>query len=408
MNDAFLSRSCPSAAGRRAFLAASLGLGATLSLPGRLAWASARLSRATADEEVIPPGLIPRQVTPPNYETPLEELGRPWLTPADRLFIRSHFAIPRVDLSSWRLIVGGRAATTHALSLEDLRAMPQTKVVAVIECSGNGRIYMDPPPNGVLWHHGAVGNAEWEGVSLQRLIDLAGPLRDSRHLVVSCLDEDRTKPAYPDFTRSLPNRRDLMERTILALKLNGAPLPPAHGFPARLVVPGWVGNHWLKWVSRLELSRDEASSVAMRDDYRVPDPPIRPGDPIDPRTMRMIESIQVKSLITFPTAQAKLERGEIRITGVAYAGETPVERVEVQLAGDSQWRTAQLDPQPKQYASPYAWFTWSIPWTFDRAGTHVIRARATDRDGVTQPERAVWNPKGYRWNGIHQVQVTVT
>jgi len=370
---------------RRDFLALGLAL----------PWASGLASRASRADDS---GLIVRSSMPLDAETPVGAFDQV-LTPNDRFFVRSHFGPPATVLAPWRLEVD----RPLALSLADLEGLERVTVPAVLQCSGNGRAFFAPTIPGVGWERGAVGNAEWGGVRLVDVLARAGVKADARHVLMHGADAP-PNPKTPAFFRSLPLARALDRSTILATTMNGQPLPRLHGGPIRLVVPGWAGNHWIKWLRKLSLGLDEAPGFYQRTGYKIPIVPGPPG--VDPRPADLVPvtTLNVKSLIARPLEGATLKPGPVEVRGVAWTGEGVVEKVEVAtLEGpEAPWgRATLLGP-----ATPGTWRAWTYTWQA-APGRHALRARATDSRGQAQPDATPWNKSGYLWNGIDRVTCEV-
>ena len=336
---------------------------------------------------------------PLNAETPLELLTD-YLTPNDLFFVRSHW-IPRMpDAKTWRLTVEGDVARPLSLSLAELRKLPRAEATCVLQCAGNGRALHEPPIPGVQWRYGAVGNARWSGVRLRDVLARAGVRAGAKHLHLFGSDDPPGK--VPPFHRSIEMEK-AMEDCILAFEMNGQPLPPAHGAPLRLVVPGWAGDHWMKWLVRIAPAAEAQKGFYMDTAYRWPLQPGAPGVAFKPEEMRPLTENAVKSNITVAPKRAR--RGvPADIRGFAFSGAPDIARVEVSDDGGASWQRATLDPRH----APHAWRLWSFRWTPKRSGRATLLARATDSRGATQPKSAVWNQSGYLYNSWHSVDVEVT
>ena len=336
---------------------------------------------------------------PLNAETPLELLDS-YLTPVDLFFVRHHWIPANNDPAEWRLTIDGGVSRPLELSLDDLRRLPQERVTCVLQCAGNGRALFDPPMPGIQWRYGAVGNAQWTGVRVRTLLEKAGLRAGAGHLRTS--GTDRPPGSVPPFRRSLEIEKALAD-AIVAVEMNGRPLPHLHGAPARLVVPGWAGDHWMKWLARLTVSKDPETGFYMDTGYRFPLRPGAPGVTFKPQEMRPVTELFVKSCIT--SAPTSLRAGATStVRGFAFSGAPDVARVEWSEDGGATWREAELDPRH----DPYAWRLWSFRWTPARAGRATLTVRATDSRGSVQPREAVWNQSGYLHNGWHSVEVEVT
>jgi len=348
------------------------------------------------------PGLILRNSRPLDLETPVTALS-PRLTPNDKFFIRSHLSTPAIGLEPWLLHVGGQVERRKSWSIEELERLEQVTIPAVLQCAGNGRAYFRPRVPGVQWDRGAVGHAEWSGVRLIDLLDRAGYKSTSQHVHLLGADAPPS-PKTPRYLRSLPLEKALSPSTIVALRMNGAPLPYPHGGPLRLIVPGWTGNHWMKWLRQVVLSDVEAPGTYQQAGYKMPRSPAPPGAILQPSDMVSLTYMNVKSLITSPGEGATLKVGPQRVQGVAWTGAGHVTKLEVAFGAQGPWRPAELEGETTEGS----WRTWSIQWSPERAGVYSIRARATDSHGETQPDVTPWNKSGYLWNGIDRVTCEVS
>jgi len=366
--------------------------------------AVARFAQAADDPPVTVPGkrpMILHNDRPEDLETPVRYFDS-YLTPVDAFFVRQHLPRPAaIDPAAYKLTVNGMVSKPLQLSLGDLQKLPQHSVPAVLECTGNGRGFYSPKVPGIQWSRGAIGNAEWSGPRISDILKLAGASSSAAFLEAD--GADTGVAATPDFIRSLPMAKALHPATLLALNMNGRPLPDIHGFPARLLVPGWDGTSSVKWVTRLSAAAEAHKGFFMNPGYRYPRYPLPPGTPARPAELEVIEGMPVKSTITAPAEQARLGLGAIAIRGFAWAGEEAIERVDVSTDGGSRWREAQLTGAKL----PFAWRLWSLDWRPASSGYYTILSRATDSAGRVQPIVAPWNPSGYLWNAIDRVGVTV-
>lgn len=376
------------ATSRRAFLSRSVALAAA----GSLAPASSLL----ADD----PKLIVRSRMPLDAETPAEVFAREF-TPNRLFFVRSHFGAPAVGLTArWALAVEGGVARTLSLTLDDLAKLEQVTIPAVLQCSGNSRSSYTPTVPGVGWGKGAVGNAEWAGVRLAEVLERAGVKPGMGHVHLRGADGP-PMPKTPAFFRSIPLARATDPTTLLVTRMNGEPLPILHGGPIRLAVPGWAGNHWIKWLRRLEVSPEEAPGPFMRTSYKMPIRSLPPGVEPRPEDLVPVTVLNVKSLIAGPAEGAALRPGPNEIRGVAWTGgDAVVTKVEVSLGG--RWAAASFESP----ARPYAWRRWRLPFHAE-PGPLTVMARATDSTGAVQPETSPWNKSGYLWNGYDRVACEV-
>lgn len=324
-----------------------------------------------------------------------------FITPVEQFFVRSHHFTPVVDASSWRLNVGGLAQRQIELSLNDLKRMPSQEIIAVCECAGNGRSLFEPGMPGLQWKYGGVGNGRWRGVRLRDVLERAGVRAEAKFVHMDGADVPVGK--QPNFERSIPLTKAMSEHTILAWEMNGAPLPASHGFPLRLVAPGWASDSWVKWLTKIELTSEIPDVFYMKTAYRHPGFGVRPGQAVKPEDMHPVEQLQIKSVIASPVEGETIGEGGTKISGAAWSGETPVARVEVSLDQGRSWKEAKVT-SPK---ADFGFSVWEFDWKPGRMGYQVIMARATDAKGQTQPFRQEWNPSGYGWNVVHQVAVEV-
>ncbi|MGW8379250.1 sulfite oxidase [Streptomyces sp. ODS28] len=306
------------------------------------------------------------------------------IVPNDRFFIRSHAPTPRIDAAQWSLRIEGDAARSPVtLTYEDLwRGFPLVSYTRTIECAGNRRVLFGQQHgreiHGTPWGRGAVGTAEWTGVRLRDLLEAADIGPDAHDVMPVALDASRAR-------RPLPLAKAQAEDTVLALAMNGETLPPDHGFPARLVVPGWLGAASIKWVGRIEVSSSPLQVPWNTEDYVL----IGPGHPADGAALGTpIDALPVSSLVELDwPARLKPEPQVVR--GRAFAGEHAVAKVEYRVDGGP-WHPARLNG-PRE---PGCWTRWEFAWT-PESGEHTIAVRATDTEGRTQPDHVEWNELGY-------------
>jgi hypothetical protein len=208
----------------------------------------------------------------------------------------------------------------------------------------------------------------------------------------------------PEFRRSIPVKKALSPETLLAYEMNGETLPVSHGFPVRLIVPGWAGDSWIKWVSRIEALDREYDGFFMKSAYRHPGRPVVPGMPVDPAAMHPVTSLRVKSVIAGPLEGSRLRLGPVKISGAAWSGDgRAVTAIEVSTDAGRTWRPARFGPE----RSRYGWRLWQFDWAPPGPAYYTIMARASDGGGDRQPFAQEWNPSGYLWNVVHQVGVEV-
>jgi len=334
-------------------------------------------------------GLVVRSAHPLNCETPLPALSGGLVVPNARFYVRNHFGIPRLDRPRWRLEVSGLVERRLSLDLDRLRAMPSVTAVVTLECAGNGRAGLWPPAPGEQWALGAVSTAEWTGVPLTEVLDQAGIRATAREVIFRGADSGHVDghDSWVPFERSLPVGQLGQAGALLAYAMNGEELPVQHGYPLRLVVPGWYAVASVKWLTGIQLTSRPFRGHFQVDRYHIG------GEPL---------SLQrVRSLITEPAPDRTIEPGDIVVRGLAWSGAAPIVRVEVRI-GDDPWRPAMLAGDRHRHS----WQRWELPVRLASPGDVIIRARATDLAGHTQPDQPHWNPLGYANNAIHQVRIT--
>ncbi|MBO0357906.1 sulfite oxidase [Hymenobacter sp. BT186] len=348
------------------------------------------------------PGLITRENEPQNLEFPFPSLaGR--LTPTSQFYIRSHFPIPDLSVEGWRLTINGAVEHELTLTYDELRQLPATTVSATLECAGNGRARLAPKPKGLLWEQGAVGNAEWTGVPLTVLLARAGVKAEAIEVVFEGADrgeinEDPKSPGAIHFARSLPLAKAQQGEVLVVYAMNGQPLPPEHGFPVRLVVPGWYGMASIKWLTTITVSTVPFDGYWQTIEYAYWQR--TQGHP----TMTPVAEMQVKAEIARPMLHEALAAGvPYRVHGAAWTGEGAIAKVEVSTDGGGTWQPATLLEQDV----PFTWRLWEYHWAPAAAGRHKLLARATDEQGQTQPLEHSKDRRTYMINRVASVEVLV-
>ncbi len=346
-------------------------------------------------------GMILRSYRFVDLESPVEYFNT-WLTPVPHFFVRNHMHEPsELDPADWRLSVGGEVEKPFTLTLAELSKLETHSVVNTLECAGNGRSLHRPQVPGIQWGKGAVGTAQFSGPRLRELLQRAGVKSTGKHVMFRGLDEVPGK--VPPFIRSIPIEKALDPDTLIATLMNGSPLAKHHGFPARALVPGWIGAASCKWITEIKVLDQEFAGNFMSPAYRLPSEPVKPGDTVKPEDTHPVTALSVKSVISGPSEAARLKPGKIAIHGVAWAGEAEIARVEISINGGATWNPATLGHEQ----SRYAWRLWSYDLKSARSGDHTIMSRATDTQGRTQPLTPVWNPSGYLYNAVDQVNIHV-
>jgi DMSO/TMAO reductase YedYZ molybdopterin-dependent catalytic subunit len=310
------------------------------------------------------------------------------ITPAGAHYVRAHFGPPPLDRRTYEIVVDGAVAQPATISLAALRALPTRSVTVTMECAGNERALLSPLPPGEPWLHGAVSTASWCGPPLGLVLERAGVRDDVVEILVEGADRGRPDGSAEScsYARALPLDVAQAGHVILALEMNGRPLPIEHGAPVRLVVPGWYGMASVKWVARISALTAPFAGFFQRDRYVY----VRDGK------MRPVELMRVKSMLVEPAPLAPVPRGGILGWGWAWSGAAQVVAVEVSLDGGP-FRPDELDPP----LAPHAWRRFSIELDVPVAGRHSLRCRARDAAGRVQPERAEWNAFGYGHHAVH-------
>ncbi|MDP5228587.1 MULTISPECIES: sulfite oxidase [Arthrobacter] len=337
------------------------------------------------------------QLAARNHALPLEIL-REEVTPPGLHYLLIHFDIPAIDAGSWRLSVAGAVQRELSFSLEDLRARPAVTVPVTLECAGNGRSLLRPRPLSQPWVLEAVGTAGWTGTPLAPILREAGLHDDAVEFVFTGADRGIQGGREEDYARSLTLEDIERQGAFLAYAMNGAPLPPQHGFPVRLMVPGWYGMTSVKWLSSIEAVTRPFDGYQQAVAYRYLQDPQEQGTPVN--------RIRVRSLMVPPgipdffTRRRIVDSGTVRLQGRAWSGHGTVESVEMGV--DGTWSPAELEPA----LGGHAWRGWSVSWDAE-PGDHELRCRATDSTGAVQPLEPEWNLQGMGNNVAQRVEVTV-
>jgi sulfite dehydrogenase len=342
---------------------------------------------------------------PPNYETPVQYLDA--ITANDAFFVRCNLPqLPRVDAAAWRLRVGGEGAAGQTeLSLDQLKRLPAAEVIAVAQCSGNRRSLFEPRVEGVQWGHGAMGCARFKGARLGDVLALVGLKPDAIEIWLHGGDKCPAGKTA-DYVKSLPVWK-AVEDSLIAYEMNGAPLPFFHGFPARVIVPGWTATYWVKHVTAITASRRPCESYWMRSTYRVPRgrfPAARFVSQERAGDVAVTEMI-VNALITHPLPGSSARFGaSVAVGGIAWDGGCGIRRVEVSTDGGESFSDARLGEDFGRFATR-PWSFEFVPW---RRGLHAVMARATNLAGHRQTTQAIFNPSGYLHNAAPTLTFAVT
>ena len=321
-----------------------------------------------------------------NYGTPLDAVDG-LVVPTDLFFVRNNGPVPLLDPATWRLRIGGLVDIPLALSLDHLKSMETRTVTAVLECSGNSRSSYEPITNGTPWDTTAVGNAAWTGTPLGPILDLAGIQEGAVEIVTQGGDS-------PDMQRGLPLGKALAPETMLVWGMNGEDLPVVHGAPVRLLVPGWGGIASTKWLVGIEVIDHAFDGPLNTDSYTISD--------ASGHRIRPVREMPAKSVITHPVPGAVLAAGPQTLRGYAWSGYGEIASVEVSTDGGAEWVAAEIVEE----AGRLSWVRFEANWNPEPGQTSPY-ARATDELMMTQPVTAPWNARGYQYNAIFEVPVTV-
>ena len=334
-----------------------------------------------------------------NRGLPLEGLRYP-ITPTGMHYLLVHFDIPAVEADTWRLDVGGLAARPLTLALDEIRRRPSITIPVTMECAGNGRALLDPRPVSQPWLVEAVSTAEWTGTPLRALLEEAGLQDSAVEVVFSGIDRGIQGDEEQYYQRSLSVAEARRDEVLLAYEMNGRPLEPQHGYPLRLIVPGWYGMASVKWLQRIEAVAEPFRGYQMVGSYRYSLSADDPGEPVT--VIRVRALMAPPGIPDFATRQRLVESGEVLLTGMAWAGRLDVSRVEISEDGGSTWRQAELGAP----VSPHAWRPWSYRW-LARPGQHVLCVRGWDSEGNVQPAEQEWTYHGMGNNMAQRVPVVV-
>ncbi len=347
-------------------------------------------------------GMIVRSKRPEDLEMPLSGFTD-YITPIEHFFVRTHVYVPSVDLSEWRLRVEGDVATPVTFTMDDLKTLPTVELVSVVECAGNGRAFFEPSVAGAQWSYGGVGNGRWRGVRLADVLKRSGIKDTAKQILFDGADQPIGK--MQDFRRTITVKKALDPNTLLAYEMNGQTLPVKHGFPLRVVAPGWASDSWVKWVTSITVLDKEFDGFWMKNAYRKPDHLFPPGMGLTPEQMVPVTSLRVKSVIATPSDGSTVPPGNpVVIRGVAWSGDAgPVTAVDVSVDGGRSWHSAQLGRDK----SAFGWRQWEFTWRPPHEAYYTVMARARDANGDTQPFTEEWNPSGYGWNVVQRVGVNI-
>jgi sulfane dehydrogenase subunit SoxC len=340
------------------------------------------------------------QLAARNHGMPLEALRYP-LTPVGLHYLLTHYDIPAVDPASWRLHLGGHVERDLSLTLDELKARPQVRLPVTMECAGNGRATLSPRPVSQPWLLEAVGTAEWGGTALRPLLEEAGILDGAVDVLFTGLDRGLEADVEQSYERSLSTADALRDEMLLAWEINRVPLPPQHGFPLRLVVPGWYGMASVKWLGRITVLDHPYDGYQQRWSYRLRQTEDEEGEPlmrIRPRALMVPPGVP-----DFMSRRRIVDVGPCVLEGRAWSGGERIDAVEVSTDGGSTWESAELAEPP----GPFAWAAWRFEWDARTPGESTLCCRARNVAGLGQPLEPGWNLGGYANNAVQRVPVTI-
>jgi sulfane dehydrogenase subunit SoxC len=339
------------------------------------------------------------QLSQRNHGMHLEGL-RYDVTPVGMHYLLIHFDVPEGDEASWSLSIDGLVDRPLTLSMAELRSRPTVTMPVTMECAGNGRARLTPRPISQPWLTEAIGTAEWTGTPLRPFLEEAGARADAAELVFTGADRGIQGEIEQDYQRSLTIADALRDEVLLVYEMNGAPLPPQHGYPLRLVVPGWYGMTSVKWLTRITAVAEPFDGF-QQSAYRFRQRPEDEGEPVTrmrPRSLMIPPGIP-----DFMKRKRFVDAGTVQLVGRAWSGLGPIERVEVSTDGGNSWTPATLG----EPLSRFAWTPWTFAWEAATPGEYELSPRATDAARNTQPLEQQWNLHGFANNTVQRVPVEV-
>ena len=353
------------------------------------------------NETELAGGKIVLSEEPLVLETPLEELAD-FITPTKSFYVRSHFPIPKIDKSKWRLRVEGEVEKPFEINFDELIKLESRKIPALLECAGNGRSFLEPKVKGVQWNLGGVGNAEWTGVPLSIVLGRAGVKSNAIELILEGADRGKLEdPKSPrgeiNFARSIPIEK--ANDVLLAYKMNGDELPPANGFPVRAIVPGWYAVASIKWLQRIIVSDKPFNGYYQTLDYAFWK---RQGDQA---RLTALSELQTKAEIIQPKGgEVVAANSNVRVRGMAWTGMGHITKIEFSSDGGKNWTETKLLGESK----PNTWRLWEFDWkTPSKPGKATLIARATDSKEQTQPTERDADRGTYMINHLLPIEVTI-
>lgn len=342
--------------------------------------------------------MIVQRIRPPLLEAPMEAFAKGTITPNDRMFVRWNWPFPtEIKAAEHRVAVGGAVKQAVSLSLDEIAAAGEhVSIVAVNQCAGNGRGLSEPRVTGTQWGNGAMGCAKWTGVRLRDVLAKAGVMSGAKRVRFAGLDVPLTEGA-PQFIKSLPLDMAVRDDVLVAWAMNDEPLPILHGFPLRIVVPGWFSTYWVKMLSTIEVLTGEDESHYMAETYRWPKVPVTPESKDFPTAP--ITAMPPRSFITSHADGDTVALGKpLTLEGIAMGGDAALERIDLVGKG---WAIP-CDLGPDEHG-PYAFRRWQVTLPQVSGDLESIGVRARNVNGAVQPDTLVWNPSGYARNVIERI-----
>ena len=344
------------------------------------------------------PYLITKSLDPENQETPMnfitgDIVGR-------KLFYRrNHFSYPHFTSSFYFLTIDGLVHTPRTISVQEIYSLPSTTIKVVLECSGDKREFFEPKTFGEQWGKGAISQGIWKGVSLRTLLQHTGLMDTAKEIVFEGYDYGQRPDSNHilNFSRSLPIKKSLEPDTIIAYEYNNQPIPFKHGFPLRLIVPGWYAMASVKWIKKITVIDKEFYGPFQAVDYVYYPSKENDSDKFP------VTTINVNSTILKPLNMQLLHTGIYEIKGIAWTGQGIITKVEISLDEGHTWDTCQL----KSTSEKYTWTSWSYKWEAHKIGEYTLKSRATDSYGNVQPIEPFWNRKGYGYNAMDRIKIKV-
>ncbi|EFH83930.1 sulfite oxidase [Ktedonobacter racemifer] len=349
------------------------------------------------------------QEQPLNAGTPLPILRRSFVTPQTLFFARNHGSIPAIDPATYRLRVGGMVRSPLEFSLEELQSrFPSQTIMGTLQCTGSRRdelMALHAIPNEIPWGAEPISNARWRGVALRDVLQAAGIAPEARYVSFSGLDEVWEEGKAVGFGSSIVLEKAQAPEVLLAFEMNGEPLTPMHGFPVRVIIPGYIGARSVKWLGTITLQDEPSHNYFQAQAYKLFPPNVTQA-PTDTTQGKMLETLPLNAVICIPQDGQTLEAGPVRILGYAFTGEgSPIQRVEVSADKGTTWTIATITERN----DPWAWCFWETTLNLP-PGPCQLFARAWDAAGHTQPAdaRQLWNFKGYANNAWHRIRLHLT